>query len=117
MNEPKKPVNPAKAFLFKYIEFKLDRFSYMANENVYKLHADDVAVLEAGMKEIDGVIKRVDDPFQREILRLRYECGWPWRRIIYRMEESGIGERMCYNLHGRALQKVNKILSERESVQ
>lgn len=116
MNKKQQP-NPAKQFLFEYMEAKMDRFGYMANENTYKLHADDVAALEAKMRHIDGVIKQVDDPYQREILRLRYECGWPWRRIINKMADNGVGERLCYTMHGRALQKVNEIMNSQKSAQ
>lgn len=114
MNEKQKKPNQAKQFLQGYMAAKIDRLSYMTGgPDSMEVHAQQVADAEASMREVDSVIQSVENVYQREILRLRYECGWPWRRIINHMSLRGYCESMCYELHGRALQQVSAIIKNR----
>lgn len=111
MNEKQKKPNPAKSFLQGYMAAKIDRFSWMTGgADSMEVHAQQIDEAEAAMREVDSVIQSVENVYQREILRLRYECGWPWRRIINHMILRGYCESMCYELHGRALQIINKMI-------
>lgn len=73
------------------------------------------AELENAQKTIEnvfGVITMVPSPIQRDLLMMRYISGWSWPRCIMEMQNYGYAERSTYELHGRALQAVEKILAE-----
>lgn len=52
-----------------------------------------------------AVISKVEDPQLRELLTLRYICGYDWNRIAYMMNYSY--DHIVGFLHRKALKSVN----------
>ena len=75
------------------------------------LHKD-----EAEMREIESAIDSVEDPLERELLRLRYMDGdfcrlMPWREVALNLfgDDDDRHILTAYRLHGRALVSISNI--------
>lgn len=55
------------------------------------------------LARVEAAIEDMPNNRQRELLRLRYLCGWKWERIAQKMQ---LEVRWVYELHGRALQSI-----------
>ena len=93
----------------------------MANAIVRRLEyeseiADSMEGIRVEMASIRGAIAKLQNPMEREVLRLRYCDGdycrhMPWREValnIYGDDDEGQMQAI-YRLHGRALQNIREI--------
>ena len=93
----------------------------MANAIVRRLEyeseiADSMEGIRVEMASIRGAIAKLQNPMEREVLRLRYCDGdycrhMPWRDValkIYGDDDEGQMQAV-YRLHGRALQSIREI--------
>lgn len=64
------------------------------------------------MKTVMAMIDRIEHPKQRAVLIMRYINGMTWEQIIIRMADQGYSESLCYQLHGRALLTINRIMDQ-----
>ena len=70
---------------------------------------DGIRRLAVMKKEIGQMIRRIPDSQYRMLLRLRYLCRWPWRKIAAKMNYSG-GH--VYRVHKLALAEYDRLLKE-----
>lgn len=93
----------------------------MANAVIRRMEYEDEIrpILEANkaeMRRIDAAINALENPLEREVLRLRYTDSdysrlMPWRDVaiaIYGDDDEGQMQAV-YRLHGRALQNIRGI--------
>ena len=78
-----------------------------------------IEATQTEMEEIEQAIDAVDDPLEREILRLRYIDGencrmMPWKDVAFRMFGDNDERHIlaAYRLHGRALVSISDIKRE-----
>lgn len=64
--------------------------------------------------EAERLIKKLNDPVHRIILRLRYLSGMNWTQVHFRMHREGFcyTERHITRLHGEALKAVRRLWKE-----
>lgn len=116
MNKKQQQPNPARIFLESYKDARYRRLRFLAiGPEAREVHGQEIEALEATMRDVTAMIARLDSIEQRDVLMMRYVNCWPWSRIIFEMSRKGYGESMCYTLHGRALQHVNRMLSEQSN--
>lgn len=53
--------------------------------------------------EVEGIVQKVGDPYQRIIFRMRYIDGEAWEDIASKM---GYCERQCFRLHNQGLKSL-----------
>lgn len=58
-------------------------------------------------QEISGTLEKISDPDQLQVLHKRYVQYKTWEQIAW---ETGFSYRWVCNLHGKALQEIEKIL-------
>lgn len=107
----KKPQNPAKVFLKQY----RDAIVYKRHLAMYDADGMLTGELDKAQKTIERVVRvitLVPNTHQRDLLMMRYVSGWSWPRCIMEMQNYGYAERSTYELHRRALQAVEKILTD-----
>lgn len=88
-----------------------------AKERLYPVIEEKVA----HMRRIEAAIEEMRDPFEREVLRLRYldaDYGRlvPWKDVAMSLygDDDENQKQATYRLHGRALQSLGRVLEEHE---
>ena len=93
----------------------------MADAIIKRLIYEDETAdkIEANLDEMDcirGAIDSLDDPMEREVLRLRYIDGsgyryMPWKDVAVRLygDDDEAQLRAVLRIHGRALQHIREI--------
>ena len=75
-------------------------------EEEEKLNADIDRLVDL-KREINSVLRQIDDPDSQMLLELRYLCCRSWEEIAQTMH---INIRTAYRLHGSALRRVDEVL-------
>lgn len=67
---------------------------------------DDLKCKQAA---VESIIMRLDSDRERDVLTLKYICGYHWEEII---QTSNYSRRQVFRLHGVALKKIEKFLKD-----
>ena len=77
---------------------------------IWRLEAEvteDIDLFVDIVQDVRKAIEQLDDDTERYIIESKYIAYWSWSRII---KEIGMPDRTVYQVHGRALTKLNLTL-------
>ena len=106
----RKEQNQAKAFLKRYAPMAAYKRHLMMSDEE---HPENLERANAVCVEVVEVIDAVQNVRYRDLLMMRYVYRWSWHRILYEMSLCGYSRSASYEMHGRALQVVDKIIKSR----
>lgn len=65
--------------------------------------------LKQKQSAVESAIVRLDSNRERDVLTLKYICGYSWEDIV---QISGYSQRQTFRIHGEALKKIEKFLKD-----